>query len=108
MIKRAIHRQQKIIIVVLIFVILSLSFAILWVTYLHQMLESGGLSLTSTTPTPTPISETVATPSAYANDSTILSIEVDLEANETDLQEVDLRETGLNPPVLDMEVEFEE
>lgn len=60
------------------------------------------------TPTPTPFEEEITSPSAYATDSAILKIESELKTIDQDLQSTDLKEVGLNPPVLDMEVEFEE
>jgi hypothetical protein len=60
------------------------------------------------TPTPTPFEEKIASPSAYATDSAILKIEQDLKTLDQDLQLTDLKETSLNPPALDWEVEFEE
>lgn len=59
-------------------------------------------------PSPTPIEEEITAPSAYATDSAVLAIEEDLKTLEKDLLETDLYETGLNPPVLDMKVEFKE
>lgn len=60
------------------------------------------------TPTPTPFEEEITSPSIYATDSAILKIEADLKTIDQDLQSTDLKEVGLNPPVLDMEVKFEE
>jgi hypothetical protein len=50
----------------------------------------------------------MATSSAYANDSTIIKIESSLKTIEKELKTTDLHETSLLPPVLDMEVKFEE
>lgn len=61
----------------------------------------------SPTPEPTPGEEETASPSAYATDSAILQIETAIGGLEEELKSTDLKETGLNPPVLDMEVEFE-
>lgn len=60
------------------------------------------------TSTPTPIEEKIASPSAYATDSAILRVEADLGIIEEKLQSTDLREASLNPPVLDMDINFEE
>lgn len=60
------------------------------------------------TPTPIPFEEEITSPSIYATDSAILKIEAELKTIDQDLQSTDLKEVGLNPPVLDMEVEFEE
>lgn len=105
MFKKTILREQKLFVIILGLIVISLFLAIIRVTFLYQWLERK-VSPTPK-PTPTPIRE-VATPSAYATDSAILEIEADLKAIENDLKATDLRETGLQPPVLDMEVEFEE
>lgn len=57
-------------------------------------------------PSPTPIaSETNIRPSSpYATDSAILKIEEDLKNLDQELQRTDLKEAGLNPPILDLEV----
>jgi hypothetical protein len=60
------------------------------------------------TPTPTPFEEEITSPSAYATDSAVLKIEAELKNIDQDLQSTDLKEAGLNPPVLDMEVKFED
>ena len=63
------------------------------------------------TPTPTPpleFKEEIISPSFYATDEAILKIEQDLKTIDQQLQETDLKEAGLNPPVLDWEVEFKE
>ena len=52
--------------------------------------------------------EEVIIPSIYASDSAVLKIEGSLTELETDLLETDLSEAGLNPPLLDWEVVFEE
>jgi len=58
-------------------------------------------------PSPTPTEEIFA-PSSYATDSAVLAIEEDIDTLEENLLETDLYETGLNPPVLDMEISFQE
>lgn len=58
--------------------------------------------------TPTPFEEKITSPSIYATDSAILKIEAELKTIDQDLQSTDLKEAGLNPPVLDMEVNLEE
>jgi len=59
-------------------------------------------------PSPTPFEEEIANPSAYATDSAVLEIEKRIKEVEKDIDKADLKETGLNPPVLDMEVNFKE
>lgn len=57
-------------------------------------------------PSPTPIitEATTRSSSPYATDSAVLKIEEDLKNLDQELQSTDLKEAGLNPPVLDMEV----
>jgi len=62
----------------------------------------------SPTPTPTISEDALSSPSAYATDSAILKIGAELNLIEEKLNVTDLKEAGLNPPVLDMEIEFEE
>jgi len=62
----------------------------------------------SSTPTPTISEDALTSPSAYATDSAILKIGAELNLIEEKLNATDLKEAGLNPPVLDMEIEFEE
>lgn len=59
-------------------------------------------------PSPSPYEEEITNPSAYATDSAVLEIGEKLKEIERDLDQTDLKETGLNPPVLDLEVNFEE
>ena len=59
-------------------------------------------------PTPTPFEEKIASPSAYATDSAVLKVESELKSIDEKLQSTDLKEAGLNPPVLDMDVNFKE
>lgn len=60
-------------------------------------------------PSPSPaLYEEISNPSIYATDSAILKIEEKLKEIEKGIDQTDLKETGLNPPVLDMEVNFEE
>jgi len=56
-------------------------------------------------PSPTP-TQMITNPSAYAIDSAVLQIENTLLDVEKDLANTDLRETELNPPVLDLDVNF--
>ncbi len=56
----------------------------------------------TTTPTPTPeTKEEIISTSPYATDEAILKIEEDLKNLEQELQEADIKEVALNPPVLD-------
>jgi hypothetical protein len=50
--------------------------------------------------------EEINQPSVYATDEAVLKIENNLKELEQKLQTEDLKETGLNPPVLDFEVKF--
>ena len=59
-------------------------------------------------PSPSPFEEEIINPSAYATDSAVLEIEKRLKEIEQNLDKTDLKETSLNPPVLDIEINFEE
>lgn len=61
-----------------------------------------------TIPSPSPTEEEITNPSAYAIDSAVLEIEKRLKEIEKEIDQTDLKETELNPPVLDMDVNFEE
>jgi hypothetical protein len=108
LIKKAIIKQEKILIIVLALVVISLAMAVLWVTYLHQILLKQFSAPGAIQPSPTPVSELTATPSAYATDSAILRIKSSLQEIEKELGATDLYEAGLLPPVLYIKVEFEE
>ena len=58
------------------------------------------------TPTPEEVQE-ISNPSPYANDLIILKIEQDIKRIDKELQETDLKEASLNPPLLDMDIKFE-
>jgi hypothetical protein len=58
-------------------------------------------------PTTTPLPTTIINPSKYATDSAILEIESQIIQTESDLNSVDLNESELTPPSLDMNVNFE-
>ena len=58
------------------------------------------------TPTPEEVQE-ISNPSPYANDLIILKIEQDIKKIDKELQETDLKEASLNPPLLDMDIKFE-
>jgi hypothetical protein len=63
--------------------------------------------LVITTPTPTPIfSEEIKSQSLWATDSGILKIEEELKNIEKDLDNTDIKEKRLMPPVLDWEIKF--
>ena len=49
----------------------------------------------------------ISNPSPYADDLIILKIEKDLKEIDKQLQETDLKEASLNPPLLDMDIKFE-
>jgi len=59
-------------------------------------------------PSPSPYEEEITNPSVYATDSAVLEIDKKLKEIENEIDQTDLKETGLNPPVLDLEVNFEE
>lgn len=59
-------------------------------------------------PSPSPYEEEITNPSVYATDSAVLEIGEKLKEIENEIGQTDLKETSLNPPVLDLEVNFEE
>ena len=62
-------------------------------------------------PTPTATTEfkeEITSPSPYATDAALLKIEEEVGNLEQKIQATDLKEVGLTPPVLEMEVNFEE
>jgi len=59
-------------------------------------------------PSPSPYEEEITNPSVYATDSAVLEIGNRIKEIENEIGQTDLKETGLNPPVLDLEVNFEE
>ena len=58
--------------------------------------------------TTTEFKEEITSPSPYATDAALLKIEEEVKNLEQKIQATDLKETGLTPPVLEMEVNFEE
>ena len=85
----------------------SLLLGIIWIlrSLPQKEAEKAGVS---PSPSPTTAEEEVIIPSIYATDSAVLKLEGSLSELETNLLETDLSEAGLNPPLLDWEVEFEE
>lgn len=64
----------------------------------------------SPTPTQTPTSELkeeITSPSPYATDAAILKMEEEIKALDQELLSTDLKESGFNPPALEMKVNFE-
>ena len=60
------------------------------------------------TSTPTPeFKEEITSPSPYATDSAILKSEEEIKALDEKIQKTDIKESGLNPPVLEWKIEFE-
>lgn len=57
-------------------------------------------------PTPTPVQYVGGKPSVYASDPQILESESELDKIENLLKEIDLSESKLMPPNLDMNVSF--
>lgn len=89
---------------VLIFILLLILFLIA----LLPKTPSKKVVFPTPTPNPTPPQEQIVYPSAYATDSAVLKIEEELKSLENQLQITDIKETGLNPPVLDMKVNLKE
>ncbi len=59
-------------------------------------------------PSPSPYEEEITNPSVYATDSAVLEIEKRIKEIEKEIDQTDLKETKLNPPVLDLDINFEE
>ncbi|MFH1840843.1 MAG: hypothetical protein ABH807_01675 [Candidatus Shapirobacteria bacterium] len=89
---------------------IGLGFAALFVILLVLALIFGSKRKpANVAPTPTPKvipTEEISRPSLYATDAAILEIESRIKDIDQKLQEVDLKETALNPPVLDFEIKF--
>lgn len=71
-----------------------------------------GRNTTQTKPTPTPtttpeIKEEITAPSPYATDEAVLKMEEEMKSLDQELTSADLKESGLNPPVLEMKIKFE-
>lgn len=83
---------------------------------IFTFINKGGFSvpifITNPTPTPLPAPPPlppeafIASPSAYATDEAVLKIEEELRLLEEDLDTVDLEELRLQPPILDLKVEY--
>lgn len=86
-------------------VVITVTMAILLLLFLTSR-KPGEKIFLPVIPSPTPAtSETNLRPSSpYATDAAVLKIEADLKSLDQELQSTDLKEAGLNPPVLDMEV----
>jgi len=100
--KNSRNKKLLIIAVVLLFLLLTLT---LLATFSRGP-KIDPLPPTVALATPTPVQEIIINPSAYATDSEVLAIEEKLKEIEKDLIKIDLRESSLNPPVLDMNVGF--
>jgi len=71
-----------------------------------------GKVTTMVKPTPTPTStpefkEEIISPSPYATDAAVLKMEEEIKSLDQGLTSTDLKESGLNPPVLEMKIQFE-
>lgn len=87
-------------------VVIIVTTAILLLLFLTSQ-KAGEKILPAVVPSPTPaiIEANLHPSSPYATDAAVLKIEEDLKNLDRDLQNTDLKEAGLNPPVLDMKVE---
>ncbi len=56
--------------------------------------------------TPPEVAQEISNPSPYAHDPIILKIEEEIKEIDKKLQETDLKEASLNPPLLEMDIEF--
>lgn len=97
-------KKKNVFIGIGVLTILLLIIIVVQSTYRISLLKTPVLP----SPTPSPFEEEIASPSAYATDSAVLDVEKRLKEIEKEIDQTDLKETGLNPPVLDMEVNFEE
>ena len=96
------------ILAVTIFFLLLLEFFIFYNkgNFFIPFLTSKPTPIPSPSLSPLPLEHFIASPSAYANDETILKIEKDLVTLETDLDDVNLEEVPLHPPLLDLNVKY--
>jgi cytoskeletal protein RodZ len=102
--KPKLKKGKLILIVVLIILAVALLISGLIILSNQQPATTNNNQQPSPTPTPTP--EYVTNPSPYATDSAILEIEENIKSLEKHLQETDLKETGLTPPIIDLNVSF--
>lgn len=85
------------------------SFLLLMLVLISIFFGNGAVSpgpSSKASPTPVPLRQNLSPPSPYATDSAVLEIEAKLNQLEKDLIEVNLYESELNPPALDMRVYF--
>lgn len=68
--------------------------------------KTSEMTLKPTTEIPTPTPQEIRHQSRWATDSGILEIEENLKTFSAELETVDLKESRLLPPVLDMEAKF--
>lgn len=64
------------------------------------------LPIAASTPTPSPSSLIITNPSVYATDPIVLSLERQVLDLDESLAKVDLRESGLNAPTLNFDINF--
>jgi len=90
-----------------------LVFVLMILLLLTTVIKPSAVKPDQKTPLTTPIAtiaddpKPIINPSNYANDEEVLKLETELKKLEKDLIDVDLRESSLNPPNLDMKIVFE-
>ena len=67
---------------------------------------TGNIGQPTLTPTPE-FKEEITSPSSYATDSAVLQKEEEIKTLDEKIQKTDIKESGLNPPVLEWKIEFE-
>ena len=99
---------------ILIFTIIfgSLLVILLSITIFFDFQQGKITSQVETTPSPTPTpttenKEEITSPSPYATDAAILKIEEEIKNLDQEIISTDLKESGLNPPKLEMKINFE-
>ena len=83
---------------------------LLAITILFSLKQNQPTPTTQATPTPTPTlppQEEITSPPPYATDAAILKMEEEIKALDQELLSTDLKESGLNPPALEMKITFE-
>ena len=70
--------------------------------------EGSPVKVGQPTPTLSPeFKEEIISPSSYATDAGVLKKEEEIKSLDEKIQKTDLKENGLNPPVLEWKIEFE-
>ena len=106
--KSAVSKKRLVVFVSVFGTTLVLLLAVAIFTGFNQK-DSSQSILEKPTPTATTeFKEEITSPSPYATDAALLKIGEEVENLNKKIQETDLKEANLAPPVLEMEVNFEE